>query len=177
MKVVGASSVGLHPPCGQMPISNLRSAANQQHDLPQGSELAYSQRFSQENVDGDTAVLWYSTWHNFKKHLAQPTPGLGQGITTEEPKDHKSPGDWHGVKCSSDTWGGPHGGLGTRGWGPPGEQGSRDAQGVQARGARGQSCLLSPPLRPRQRGWFCCGRSGREGTAQIKGLFIHSSDN
>ena len=77
MKVVGASSVGLHPPCGQMPISNLRSAANQQHDLPQGSELAYSQRFSQENVDGDTAVLWYSTWHNFKKHLAPANPKAG----------------------------------------------------------------------------------------------------
>lgn len=48
-------SAGLRPPYGQMPISNLRSAANQQHDLPQASELAYSQGFSQENVDGDTA--------------------------------------------------------------------------------------------------------------------------
>jgi hypothetical protein len=53
--VGGVFSSGLHPTCGQMPISNLRSAANQQHDLPQASELAYSQGFSQENVDGDTA--------------------------------------------------------------------------------------------------------------------------
>lgn len=49
------SSAGLRPPCGQMPISNLRSAANQQYDLPQGSGLAYSQGFSQENVDSNTA--------------------------------------------------------------------------------------------------------------------------
>lgn len=83
-----------------------------------------------------------SIWH-------QPTPGRGHGISTEEPKDQRSPGNWHGVTCSADTCGeGPHGGLDTRGWGPPGEEGSRDAQGVQARRAHGQTCLLSPPLRP-----------------------------